>query len=120
MSVFPQTRAAAAWIGQHGPGDLTRARARALLKRLRACEAALASADPGLPAVTQGLLRGLVLTVRDLAGPGWLAARTGTPDIDAFTALDSAPRSPAPAVLDEILSRVLRARFTGQQQPPGS
>jgi hypothetical protein len=63
---------------------------------------------PGLGA---SLLRGLALTVRELAGPAWLAANTDDPDIAALAAPDDAPAPPPPADLDELLARVLWARF---------
>jgi len=68
-----------------------------------------------VPAALHGVLRDLVLAARDLAGPAWLAAASDDPDIAAFTALQATPVPPAPAELDEIISRVLRARFA----PPG-
>ena len=68
-----------------------------------------------MPAVFHGVLRDLVLAARDLAGPAWLAAASDDPDIAAFTALQATPVPPSPAELDEIISRVLRARFA----PPG-
>jgi anti-sigma B factor antagonist len=67
-------------------------------------------------AALHGLLRDLVLAARDLAGPSWLAAASDDPDIAAFTALQAAPAPPSPAGLDEIISRVLWARFP----PPGT
>ena len=57
-----------------------------------------------------------VLAARDLAGPSWLAAASDDPDIAAFTALQATPAPPSPAGLDEIISRVLWARFP----PPGT
>lgn len=86
-----------------------------------------------IPALAQGLLRGLMLAARDPAGPAWLAASGDAPDIAAFTALDATPVLPPPADLDEIIARVLWARFprtaavtapapattaTGNQRPP--
>ena len=68
-----------------------------------------------MPAVFHGVLRDLVLAARDLAGPAWLAATSDDPDTAAFTALQATPVPPSPAELDEIISRVLRARFA----PPG-
>ena len=68
-----------------------------------------------MPAVFHGALRDLVLAARDLAGPAWLAAASDDPDIAAFTALQATPVPPSPAELDEIISRVLRARVA----PPG-
>jgi hypothetical protein len=110
MTTFTKTRSAADYISRHTSSDLARSRALVLLKRLGVCEAALAAAggDPGLGA---SLLRGLALTVRELAGPAWLAANTDDPDIAAFTALNDAPAPPPPADLDELLARVLWARF---------
>ena len=64
-----------------------------------------------MPAVFHGVLRDLVLAARDLAGPAWLAATSDDPDIAAFTALQATPVPPSLAELDEIISRVLRARF---------
>lgn len=63
-----------------------------------------------MPAAS-GPLRDLVLAARDLAGPAGLAASADDPDVAAFTALESTPAPPAPADLDEVLSRVLWARF---------
>jgi len=60
-----------------------------------------------VPAVFHGVLRDLVLAVRDLAGPAWLAAASDDPGIAAFTALQATPVPPAPAELDEIISRTL-------------
>src|SRR6266568_2461313 len=93
MSAFPKTRAAVRYAARHARSELARARA----------------------AVLHGVLRDLVLAARDLAGPAWLAAASDDPDIAAFTALQATPVPPAPAELDEIISRVLRARFA----PPG-
>jgi hypothetical protein len=97
----------------HQPPHQQRPRAlprTCLAEALGVCEAALAAAggDPGLGA---SLLRGLALTVRELAGPAWLAGNTDDPDIAAFAALDDAPAPPPPADLDELLARVLWARF---------
>ena len=115
MTAFPETRAAAGYAARHGPGELARARATLLLARLDACEDFLPGGDGDVPAVLRGLLRDLVLAARDLAGPAWLAATGDDPDIAAFTALQAAPVPAAPAELDEIISRVLWARFA----PPG-
>jgi hypothetical protein len=109
MITFTKTRTAAGYISRHTTSDLTRSRALVLLKRLGVCEAALAATD-GDPGLFHSLLRGLVLTVRELAGPAWLAANTDDPDIAAFTALADAPTSPPPAGLDALLARML-ARF---------
>jgi hypothetical protein len=125
MITFTKTRSAADYISRHTTSDLARSRALVLLKRLRVCEAALTATD-GDPSLAHSLLRGLVLTVRELAGPAWLAANSDDPDIAAFTALASAPTPPPPAGLDELLARVLWARYApavpygGKPgQPPG-
>ncbi len=111
MSAFPRTRAAAGYAAAHGRGDLTRRRATTLIRRLRACEALTAAGGP-TSAFAHTQQRAVVLAARDLAGPAWLAARGDDPDIAAFTALEATPVPPAPADLDEIISRMLRARFT--------
>ena len=111
MITFTKTRSAADYISRHTGSDPARSRALVLLKRLGVCEAALAAAD-GDPGLAQSLLRSLVLTVRELAGTAWLAASTDDPDIAAFTALGDAPTPPPPGDLDELLARVLWARFT--------
>ena len=116
MSAFPKTRAAAGYAAGHGPGELTRARATILLARLDAFEDLLPGGDGHVPAALHGLLRDLVLAARDLAGRSWLAAASDDPDIAAFTALQATPAPPSPAGLDEIISRVLWARFP----PPGT
>jgi hypothetical protein len=107
MSVFPKTRAAAAYIADTGPGELARARATFLLARLGACEDILPGGEGDLAAGLRGLLRDLVLAVRDLAGPAWLDASSDDPDVAAFTVLDAAASPPDPARIDEICSRVL-------------
>jgi hypothetical protein len=95
MITFTKTRSAADYISRHTTSDLARSRALVLLKRLRVCEAALTATD-GDPSLAHSLLRGLVLTVRELAGPAWLAANTDDPDIAAFIALASALTPPTP------------------------
>lgn len=111
MSHFPKTRAAAGYAASRERSTLARGRAAVLIRRLQACETALDGADGHLPPVASGPLRDLVLAARDLAGPAWLAASADDPDVAAFTALESSPAPPAPADLDEVLSRVLWARF---------
>jgi hypothetical protein len=111
MSAFPKTRAAAGYVASHAPGDLARTRAAVVLRRLRACEAALADGNGEIPVLAAHLLRGLVLAVRDLAGPAWLEASGDDGDVAAFTALLATPSPPEPATIDEICSRVLWARF---------
>jgi hypothetical protein len=113
MSAFPKTRAAARYAARHAWGELARARAAVVLARLGACEGIPAGGE--VPAVFHGLLRDLVLAVRDLAGPAWLDASGDDPDVAAFTALQATPVPPSPAELDEIIARVLWARFA----PPG-
>lgn len=110
MSGFPCTRAECVRICQDGPGDRDRSRALALLKRLRHGEAALARGADRAPA-TLGLLRGLVLCARELAGTGWIMARATQPETAAFIALDLMPQPPDPADLDRVLAGLLRARF---------
>ena len=112
MRTFPKTRAAAGYAARHARGELTRGRAAVLTARLDACEDIPAG---HVPAVFHGLLRDLVLAARDLAGPAWLAAASDDPDIAAFTALQAIPVPPSTAELDQIISRVLWARFA----PPG-
>jgi hypothetical protein len=104
VSVFPKTRAAAGHIAGAGPGELARARAAILLARLGACEDILPG-DGDVPAVLHGLLRDLVLAVRDLAGTAWLDASGDDPDVAAFTVLEAAASPPDPARIDEICSR---------------
>ena len=111
MSYFPKTRAAAGYAASQGRSGPACARAAVLIRRLQACETALDAAGGHLLPDASGPLRDLVLAARDLVGPGWLAASADDPDVAAFTALDSAPAPPAPADLDEVLSRVLWARF---------
>ena len=111
MSVFPKTRAAAGYIAGTGPGELARARATILLARLGAYEDILPGRDGGVPAALPGLLRDLVLAVRDLAGTAWLDANGDDPDVAAFTVLEAAASPPVTARIDEICSRMLWARF---------
>jgi hypothetical protein len=125
VSVFPKTRAAAGYIAGTGPGEPARARARAtiLLARLGACEDLLPGGQGDVPAALHGLLRDLVLAVRDLAGPAWLDASGDDPDVAAFTILEATASPPDRARTDEICSRVLWARpapGTGRDDPgPG-
>lgn len=122
MTTFVKTRAAADYICRNARHDLFRNLAITLLTRLETCEAALASGNGDRPVFVRDLLRDLVLTVRDLVGPAWLAARADDPDILAFTGLDTTPDPPPADTLDEILSRVLWGRFApashGPEPPP--
>lgn len=111
MSYFPKTRAAAGYAASRERSTLARGRAAVLLRRLQACDTALDAAGGHIPPAVSGPLRDLVLAARDLAGPSWLAATADDPDVEAFTVLESAPAPPAPADLDEVLSRLLWARF---------
>jgi hypothetical protein len=73
-----------------------------------------------VPAALHGLLRDLLLAVRDLAGPAWLDASGDDPDVAAFTVLQATASPPDRARIDEICSRVLWARFapgTGRDDP---
>jgi hypothetical protein len=120
VSYFPKTRAAAGYAASQERSVLARGRAAVLIRRVQACETALDAAGGDVPLAARGQLRDLVLAARDLAGPAWLAASADDPDVEAFTILESAPAPPAPADLDEVLSRVLWARFAprtaGRQQ----
>ena len=120
VTALPQTRIAADYIRQHAQGSLIRSRATVLLKQLRACEAALASGNDGLPAIVDALLRSLVLAARDLAGSAWLTANADDPEIAAFTALQATPVPPHPADIDEAVSRALWARFASRGASSGS
>ena len=110
MTAFAKTSAAARYAVGHSAG-LTAYRAAVLARRARACERAVSGGDRQLPAVSHPLMRDLVLAVRDLADGAWLAASGDDPDIAAFTALETTAVPPAPDQLDDILSRVLWARF---------
>jgi hypothetical protein len=113
---FSKTRAAAEYAALHARADLVRVRAAALLQELAACEATLAGGNgrhgrqPA--AAAAGLLRGLVIAVRDLAGPAWVEASADDPDVAAFTAMQATASPPDPRVIDETCSRVLWARFS--------
>lgn len=117
MRAFTKTRAAADYICRHTSSNLTRHRALILLHQLSDCEAVLAT-EGAMPPVVHGLLRDLVLTVRELTSTAWLTASRDDPDIAAFAALDMKPHLPSPANLDEILSRVLWARFAALRPQP--
>ena len=113
MRPFGKTRAAAEYAALHALADVTRVRAAVLLQELAACETALADGKGRQSAaVSAALLRSLVITVRDLAGPAWLDASAGDPDVAAFTAMQATASPPDPGVADETCSRVLWARFS--------
>ena len=107
MATLSQTRAAVGYLARHAPTTLTRSRALLLQEKLTACGSPLSNTATPSP----GLLRQVVIALRDLVGPAWLHARDGDPGIHAFTSLDSTSAPPSPLVLDEILARCLRARF---------
>jgi len=111
MCAFSQTRAAAEWIRDHAFSDVARARAVQLLDQLARCEAVLLSGTEQARPGTWGLLRALVLTVRDLAGRWWLEASSDDPAVCAFTALLDSAEPPAITDLDKVAGGVLAARF---------
>lgn len=118
MPAFAKTRGAADHIYQHATGGPTRHQALVLLRRLRACEAALASGDGHIPALAQGLLPSLIPAVRELAGSAWPAtADDNDPAIGAITFLSKIPDIPPLSELDEILARILRHRFAAYAEP---
>jgi len=109
---FRKTRTAAGYAARHASAALTRVRAAAPLEQLAGWETAAdrnirpqAAADPGL-------LRSLVIAVRDLAGTGWLDAMADDPDVAAFTALSATAKAPPPDRVDETCSRLLWIRFS--------
>lgn len=108
MTTLSKTHMAARYLAQNAPAALTRSRALILDQALIACESSLASGQ----APSAGLLRQVVIAVRDLTRPAWLDASTGHPDVLALTGLASAASQPPAPVLDEILSGCLQARFT--------
>jgi hypothetical protein len=110
---FRKTRAAARYAARHARAPLTRVRAAALLEQLADWETA--AADGGIrqqAAADPGLLRSLVIAVRELAGTGWLDSMADDPDVAAFTAISAAASAPSPGRIDETCSRVLWARFS--------
>jgi hypothetical protein len=119
MGAFSQTRAAAERIRDHSRSDIARARAVQLLDQLARCEAVLVSGDAQARPGTWGLLRALVLTVRDLAGRWWLEASSDDPAVCAFTALLDSAAPPAITDLDRVAGGVLAARF-GPVSAPGA
>lgn len=120
MNTFAKTRAAAQYAARHAASDLTRHRAAVLLKRLNVCEAALAGTNGQLPVTTAGLLRTLMLAVRDLAGTTWLDASGDDPDVAAFTALEAITSPLEPARIDQVCAAVLWARYApGTSRPAG-
>jgi hypothetical protein len=111
MGTFPRTRAAAEQIRDHARSDIARARAMQLLDQLARCEPVLASGTRQPCPSTWGLLRALVLTVRDLTGRRWLEASSDDPAVCAFTALLHSVAPPGITDLDRVAAAVLTARF---------
>jgi hypothetical protein len=104
VSAFAKIRAATEYAAQHGRSGLTQPGAVLLLKRLDVCEAVLADRGGQLPVMVAGLLRGVVLAARELAGPTRLEANGEDPDVAAFIALLATASPPDPARIDEICS----------------
>ena len=111
MGSFRKTRTAAGYAARHASAALTRVRAAALLEQLARWETADGTIGPQA-AADPGLLRSLVIAVRDLAGTGWLDAMADDPDVAAFTALSATATAPPPERIDETCSRLLWARFS--------
>jgi hypothetical protein len=110
-SALRRTSAAARAIAQHAPVALTRTRALLLDQQL--------IAYPTNP--TPGLLRQIVLAIRTMTGPDWLARHVADPAILAFTALDTMAAPPPLPILDHTLAHCLQARFPPTAtQPPDS
>lgn len=107
MKSFSKTRAAAEYAAGHARAELTRARAAALLEQLAAWEMADGSGRQRAIEWT-GLLRGLVIAVRDLAGASWLNAAAEA----TFLTMQATASPPDPDTIDETCSRVLWARFS--------
>jgi len=102
MTSLSQTHATLRGIAQHAPANRTRVRALLLDQLLTHAPTPL----------SPGMLRQVVIAIRDLAGPAWLAAHASDPAVSAFTALDTTPAPPPLTVLDHILAHCLQARFT--------
>lgn len=117
-AVFPRTRTAARYAFQHATSHLVWARASQLLHELSQCETALATGNGQPSPDGYGLLRILVLAVRDLAGRTWLDANADDPAIAAFTALSTTCAPPDPGSLDQTLAAVIWARFAPHASTP--
>jgi hypothetical protein len=111
MPAFAKTRTVADHIYQRAADEPTHHQALVLLRRLRACQAALASGDGHVPALAQDLLLSLIPAVRELAGPAWPTADGNDAAIGAITVLARTPDARALSELDEILARILRHRI---------
>jgi hypothetical protein len=101
MTALSQTRAVVRDIAQHAPSALTRHRAL-LLDQLTGY---VTTTPPA------GMLRQIIVAIRDLAGPAWLAAHASEPAIRALTHLDTTPTAPPLPVLDHTFARCLQARY---------
>lgn len=112
MESFRKTRAAAGYAARHASAELTRVRAAALLEQLADWEETAAAGIRPQAAADPGLLRSLVIAVRDLAGTDWLDAMADDPDVAEFTAISATASAPPPDRIDETCSRVLWARFS--------
>jgi hypothetical protein len=108
---FRKTRAAAGYAARHARAVPARVRAAALLEQLADWETA---ADAGIQQVAAdpGLLRSLVIAVRDVAGTDWLDAMADDPDVAAFASISATASAPSLDRIDETCSRVLWARFS--------
>ncbi|HEY1914432.1 MAG TPA: hypothetical protein VGH27_02550 [Streptosporangiaceae bacterium] len=111
MTGLTRTRALAYQIAEHAPAALTRHRALLLAQQLTASPAAL----------TPGMLRQIVIAIRALTSPGWLAAHADHAAVSGFTHLDTLSAPPPLPVLDHILARCLETRFgpAAHATPPG-
>jgi hypothetical protein len=112
VELFRKTRTAAGYAARHASAALTRARAAALLEQLAAWETVAEVNTRPQAAADPGLLRSLVIAVRDLTGTSWLDAMADDPDVAAFTTLSATASAPPPDRIDETCSRLLWARFS--------
>ena len=112
MNSFRKTRAAAGYAARHASAAPARARAAALLEQLADLETAPTAGIGQQAAADPGLLRSLVIAVRNVAGTDWLDAMADDPDVAAFTAIPAAASAPSAGRIDEMCSRVLWARFS--------
>lgn len=104
-TTFRKTRSAIAYISGSTRSDITTAKALALAAVLEEAE------GTDVPEDAEALLRSVIGAARELVGAPWLAANTDDPDVGEFEALGAASDLPGAGVLDEIVSRVLWARF---------
>jgi hypothetical protein len=109
VNTLSRTRDTLRYIVRCAPAPLCGSRALLLEQQLATRTAA---------AQVPGVLRQIVIAVRDLVGPAWLSAHAGEPSVMAFARLDCMPVAPPLPVLDEVLSSCLWARFL--RPDPGS